>query len=242
MPQPSDTKHATDTDDLLADATARPEDTDDLLASMADEAIDRMLGGVPAESVKSEASELPDLSDAEAAALADDLADDPEPVESADTAEPVASDDDTLDALFRGEDAAVPDRPPVVESDEKPFETPRAEAEEVSAAAAALAAELQADVDQSPHAQADVPVEAEGDEDLDALLAGSFEDAPAAEEDKSDAPAAAAATGVPIYLKPLVWMNRPLDRSPAARDLVGKIALLTLLNAGGLLVYVAVRG
>ena len=250
MPQPSDSMHAANTDDLLADAPTRPEETDDLLASMADEAIDRMLGGVPGPANDADAAvanddedALPDLSAAEAAALGDEP-DAPEEPRPADVTEAVASDDDALDALFRGEDGAVPDRPAVTGEKAKVADSVPTAPQELPAAAAALAAELEADIEQRPPVREEPEVAADGDEDLDALLAGSFEDAPAADDEAPVADAAARPTrdGVPVYLKPLVWMNRPLDRSPAARDLVGKIALLTLLNAGGLLVYVALRG
>ena len=45
---------------------------------------------------------------------------------------------------------------------------------------------------------------------------------------------------VPIWLKPLQWMNAPLDALPdSLRDLVGKIAIATTANALAVLAYVA---
>jgi hypothetical protein len=47
--------------------------------------------------------------------------------------------------------------------------------------------------------------------------------------------------GLPIYLKPLEWINAPLDSLPdGVRDAVGKIALLTFFNAAAVLIYVFV--
>ncbi len=44
---------------------------------------------------------------------------------------------------------------------------------------------------------------------------------------------------IPIYLKPLVWMNAPLNVCPVMmRPLLGKAGLLTLVNALAVLTYV----
>ena len=44
---------------------------------------------------------------------------------------------------------------------------------------------------------------------------------------------------LPFYLKPLEWLNAPLEALPEGiRDAVGKIALLTLFNAVAVLIYV----
>jgi hypothetical protein len=46
---------------------------------------------------------------------------------------------------------------------------------------------------------------------------------------------------LPIYLKPLAWMNAPLDACPAGlRQILGKAAILTLINALVVLTYVLV--
>lgn len=46
---------------------------------------------------------------------------------------------------------------------------------------------------------------------------------------------------LPFYLKPLAWLNAPLEALPeGAREAVGKIALLTLFNAAAVLIYVVV--
>lgn len=60
---------------------------------------------------------------------------------------------------------------------------------------------------------------------------------PAAE----DAPANNLLAPLPRYLKPLEWLNAPLDTCPAGvRQLLGKAAILTLINALAVLAYVLV--
>ena len=48
--------------------------------------------------------------------------------------------------------------------------------------------------------------------------------------------------GTPMWLRPLAWLSRPVAANADARDAAGKVGLVTLLNACGLLVYVALRG
>jgi len=46
---------------------------------------------------------------------------------------------------------------------------------------------------------------------------------------------------LPVVLKPLAWLNAPFDAmSDAIREALGKVALLTLLNAIAVLIYVLV--
>jgi len=46
---------------------------------------------------------------------------------------------------------------------------------------------------------------------------------------------------LPAYLKPLEWMNAPLDLlPPTIRDVLGQVAILTLVNAIAVLIYVFV--
>jgi hypothetical protein len=55
---------------------------------------------------------------------------------------------------------------------------------------------------------------------------------------QASAPASLAAP-VPFYLKPLVWLNFPMELlPPAAREAIGKVALLTLVNSVAILAYV----
>jgi hypothetical protein len=47
--------------------------------------------------------------------------------------------------------------------------------------------------------------------------------------------------GLPIYLKPLQWLNAPLSLFPSSvRETIGKVAILTLFNAIAVIVYVLV--
>lgn len=44
---------------------------------------------------------------------------------------------------------------------------------------------------------------------------------------------------LPIYLKPLIWINAPLDSCPPViRPMLGKVGIVTLLNALAVLTYV----
>lgn len=55
------------------------------------------------------------------------------------------------------------------------------------------------------------------------------------------APAEADDEPLPVYLKPLAWLNAPLDVLPQGlRDVVGQIAILTFVNAIAVLIYVFV--
>jgi hypothetical protein len=59
------------------------------------------------------------------------------------------------------------------------------------------------------------------------------------EHDASDQPDAPAS--LPIYLKPLEWLNLPLSFVPEpARDLVGKVAIISFVNALSVIVYLLV--
>jgi hypothetical protein len=46
---------------------------------------------------------------------------------------------------------------------------------------------------------------------------------------------------IPLILKPLVWMNLPLERFPeGVREAMGKIAVMTMVNAIAVLAYVII--
>ena len=46
---------------------------------------------------------------------------------------------------------------------------------------------------------------------------------------------------MPVYLKPLVWINAPFaSLSPPLRESLGKAAVLTLVNAVAVLLFVLV--
>jgi hypothetical protein len=44
---------------------------------------------------------------------------------------------------------------------------------------------------------------------------------------------------LPVYLKPLIWINAPLDACPSVvRQMLGKVGIVTLFNALAVLAYV----
>src|ERR1019366_6983552 len=48
-------------------------------------------------------------------------------------------------------------------------------------------------------------------------------------------------TDVPVFLKPLVWLSSPLEGfGDGVRETIGKIAVLTMVNAIAVLVYVMI--
>lgn len=88
---------------------------------------------------------------------------------------------------------------------------------------------------------------AEKDKALDAAAATASEQTSAAERAglaTPEAPAADVDDALPWYLRPLEWLNAPLMIfPPGVRDLIGKAAIVTLLNATAILIYVLiVRG
>ncbi len=70
-------------------------------------------------------------------------------------------------------------------------------------------------------------------------VAGPLEIAePSPENSAHDEPAEATAPPAPLWLRILQVLNAPLSGSDVLRDACGKIAVLTLLNAIGILIYV----
>ena len=88
---------------------------------------------------------------------------------------------------------------------------------------------------QAPTAEPESPAEVESSPQERAALAAA--DAP---ELQADEPADdAEPEQLPIYLRPLAWLNAPLaGTSDGVRDAIGKVAILTLINAIGILLYV----
>jgi hypothetical protein len=74
-----------------------------------------------------------------------------------------------------------------------------------------------------------------------ALTAGAVADHSPADAHISfdDPPAPPAEPPLPIYLKPLQWLNAPMAMfSDSARSILGKVALVTLFNSAAILAYV----
>jgi hypothetical protein len=59
--------------------------------------------------------------------------------------------------------------------------------------------------------------------------------------DPTDPAAAEVEEPLPLFLKPLVWLNAPMELLPLGlRDALGKVAILTLANAIAVLAYVLI--
>lgn len=190
-------------DDDLASRASAPDaagEADDLLASMADDAIDRMLAAGRVRKTSAAPEQDMTLSAVERSAL-------PGIVRRAPVATvPLPRSEAELDAMLAGGSSAAGCF--AIDDD----------------AAQALSDELELDALQS--APAAVPQSESGAQavDLDA-------DTPAAPSRQAR------------WLLPLIWLNAPLNSAaPTVRDAVGKVALLTLLNAAGLFIYGVLRG
>lgn len=141
-----------------------------------------------------------------------------------------------LDALFANLDAKAapapasspPPAPASVLDQLTPGHFPQART-----AAEAPAAPAPADLEESDTSAAERAA-------LDAELEESAAEVVQAAAAKADAAAPQPTTGgVPFYIRVLEWMNAPLAAcSDSTRELVGKIAVLTLVNAIAVLVYV----
>ncbi|MEM1013078.1 MAG: hypothetical protein AAGI46_12755 [Planctomycetota bacterium] len=169
---------------------------DDVIASMADEAIDRMLGeGLPSEPA------LPQP------ALSDDAS------------------DDVLDALLAGDSAKTDD---TVAADEPG-----------DAIAAAVASELAEDgmMPGEDDGLPAIPKLNESEERFDGISAdGAMEDRPTGSIDR-------AVSSTPFWFGPLAWLARPLDKAgDDVRNAVGKIGLVTTVNAVAVIAFVVIRG
>lgn len=207
-------------DPLEKPALGSAPSADDLLAQLAGDEIDRLLAEAdvehPAEPEASAAGHSP-----------------PEPVAEAEPAPaPAAAQpqiEAQLDDLFKelsqhdaGQPAASAERaeapaPPTPASDATP--TPP---------------KMAASVEQAPPPapQATAPVEVETSSQERAELADVESVAVATDAAEDDDP-------LPAYLRPLEWLNAPLQSLPdAIRSAIGKVALITLFNALAILIYV----
>lgn len=227
-------------------------DADSLLASLADEQIDQLAAEEEAagEGPVAEEAETGDveLTPQEVAALRaeDDAAEAPITPDSpeSDTVTSMPTDEE-LDALLRGDEPAARDTASEKEAESEAL---------LSEAAAELAAELDSQPEKAAAVHRGPPAAPEADEDeadLDTLNADEAiearvainegepdPNATAVEEEASSTPPAEA---VPWFFKPLVWLNAPLARAPEpVRDMIGKVALITILNATAVFVYVFV--
>ena len=232
--------------------------TDELLAQLAGEEIDRLLAEADAERpvgqkpdetappqvsstapqgevsppVQEQATTAAAAADAELSAQLDNLFADltttapttevaaPEVQRSATAAEPAATTDDlvgraTLVPLKATLSSPTSDSAPIPEA-----HSPVHPVEEELRATEALERAGRATASAEAQAQA-APVSADSQGAALAMLA------------------AEASPPLPFYLRPLEWLSAPLDAFPeSVRDVVGKVAILTAVNAISVLIYV----
>jgi hypothetical protein len=63
--------------------------------------------------------------------------------------------------------------------------------------------------------------------------------APAPSGTAAKVPVPAEDSRLPLVLRPLEWINAPLESLPeSVRDVIGKIAIVTLINAAAVIAYV----
>jgi hypothetical protein len=214
--------------------------TDDLLAQLAGEEIDRLLAEVedaapaPAEPAPAPAPsaappafllETPSPTPASTAAVPPVI---DEPAPQPDLARDAADLNAELDAIF-GAAAAAPPSPAVLHPPQPGVSAagPDADSADTSAAErAGLMAPAAAAAAGSPRSQPAAAPAA-------AITASAPAPARAAAAPEPDA------GPLPIYLRPLEWINAPLESCPQpVRDFVGKAAIITLANAAAILIYV----
>jgi hypothetical protein len=241
-----------DLPDPLESASTQPlGNADDLLAQLAGEEVDRLLAESEADAKSDAPSKLGDARRADApaqseAAIQDQLdalfseitADQPNPALPAadeaptsiapiarDQPEPEIADPDAVMSALRDdpEPKAVVAPEPVKTPPIAPISGPAPVA--ADAIVVATSTELETTrAERAGLADPDPADELPGPGELKALAAPVEDDRP-----------------LPVYLKPLEWMNAPLDFLPqSARDVLGQVAILTLINAIAVLIYVFV--
>ena len=95
-------------------------------------------------------------------------------------------------------------------------------------------------VAEAPPAEVPVVVTALPAVDLNAVLAEAIANPTGAEPGLLDELPPAAFDRLPWVLRPLALLSRPLDHAPdALREAIGKVAVVTLVNAVGVIAYVA---
>ena len=207
---------AVDLPDPLSAAPVNPGNTDDLLAQLAGEEIERLLAEADEPTGREKPVDQPTTQTAVAsppqASSAAPVASHLEPPTSTSTSAtaPARKEEQELSALFTQLEGSAPPPAPV----ENPAQTSKIEE---PSAADALAQEMLEDAAVSGRA---------------ALGSDVSHSAPVpdqAEENVHD----------PLLVRLLEWVNRPLDNcSDQIRDLIGKVAILTTVNAAAVLAYV----
>ncbi len=215
---------------------------DDMLAQMAGEEIDRLL---------SEADEPPPPTSSREPAPLPSIDTAPPPAASPKTHAAPAADDALaaqLDDLYKQLDGGAAQPEPFKATEQPAAITSKDKFVATEPAAAVHVTSPKPAAPPQPHSAAEEVAQALAEEELQALSLNLTKDllnAPAA-----DVPAPAAAAEpqdaqddapLPFYLKPLEWMSMPLESLPERiRQLLGKLALMTLFNATAVLIYVFV--
>ena len=198
-------------DRLLAEADTAPVETKPAPASPANAAPARQSNGKsePIQAPPAAGRGAPSAVDAISSELNQLLSGLDEPVTAPRSTEPAAV---TAEVHSPPEPAAPPAQSapvgPAVEAEVNAVAAELDEDARMSAGRGALAA---SDALANPTAEGDIPTPTESTSDL----------------------------RLPFYLRPLSWLNAPLESCPDhVRDTVGKIAILTMVNALSILVYV----
>jgi ribonuclease E len=225
-------------DPAQAPASAAATSADDLLSQLAGDEIDRLLAESDAESaVQAEAqSAAPTAAEPAAPSAATPpaaVAESPAAATSSSPAtEGLVNELDSLlsQAVAKGAAPASADSPASAEA--SPTADPAVTEPAVTLDAKAFDASLAAQ-STTPSAELKATVsEIETSLQERTGLTDSTTGEPATEEAVENTP-------VPIYLKPLVWLNAPMLLLPEPiRDAIGKIAVLTMFNSVAVLVYV----
>lgn len=227
-------------DPLNEPSAPRQQSADDLLSQLAAEQIDQLLADSPEKEAdeSAAAAAAPDPIAAPAETTAPAALDAGKEALSAEAA--VAA---QLDDLFHQINESTPVEP---EKESAPEEMP-AKPQAAGAKTQAIA-ETAAEVDAAlaagtgpllPPLEPDA-IEEQAEKNERAALDASVE-AVAAVGAEIDSELATEADELPVYLRPLEWINAPLEYCPAGvREAFGKIAILTLFNSLAVLLYVLI--
>jgi hypothetical protein len=249
-------------DPLESPSAGKAAGADDLLAQMAGEEIDRLLAEAEADSIPVEEPRAAEVSEPLASSAPATSTGSSESTLAA--TETLA---DELDSLLTtlvtarepGSAPAAPAPPAAVERRDVP--TSESESGVSSTESAGLlsgtvqetqAAAGRTVVETAPLSEAPPPVlEETSAAERQALAAAPGADSVTAQQiDKAVAaaadavvaesePQASADASLPLLLRPLEWLNAPFDACPDfLRELVGKAAILTVVNAGAVIFYV----
>jgi hypothetical protein len=217
-------------DPLESPPPAAKTSTDDLLSQLAGDEIDRLL----AEAELSPAGRSTNPSPVHISPPSEPEKEVVEPVPPA-----------TADEAPAEVAAAVPAPGPVAEPEPAPAPLSSVSEEAVTAELDALFSAVEKDrADSDAEAEAAARAILEGDQTSTAEREGLTTVAAMAPESAQAAPQVVEDGPLPLYLKPLEWLSAPLSIfPPAVRDLVGKAAIVTLINAVAIIAYILiVRG